>query len=346
VDQIPLHYFMDQQAVAYLDAMVRKGIVPHALLFSGIDGVGKKAVALAMAMALNCDGSASSPDAKPTIGTVHACGCRPCQKIRSGMHPDVYMIEPDGPALKIDQIRRISARFAMMPYEARTRVAVLHQAHAMTNEAANAFLKLLEEPPARSVLILTARRPSDLLQTIVSRCLIIRFSPVSESAIAHYLRQEARLAEDEAHEMAILAGGSFARILSADTSLSPREWVRLRRWLLDECAALSRKDSAPPPEAVLAFCERLTRYKAVVDDILEIMKSWIRDLSLCRSGGRRVLNSDRIDALRAVSAGWAIAELLHQFDAIEQAQRRIAANANLRLTLESLMLKWVYRCHA
>jgi len=183
--------------IRILTAFLHKGTIPHALLFTGIEGVGKERAAVALAMAFNCAENRSGSDAagvdlrrsdhadanRPF--TIKPCGiCKSCRKIDSDNHPDIIRLKPSGPFIKIDQIRALCQTLAMKPYEAGMRVVIISEAQAMNPAAGNALLKMLEEPPARTILILVAAHPSDLLPTIVSRCQHIRFNPDHDGSIA------------------------------------------------------------------------------------------------------------------------------------------------------------------
>jgi DNA polymerase III subunit delta' len=177
-------------AIRSLTQILKSGRMPHALLFTGIDGVGKRTAAVRLAMAANCrpgpalkrpETVAANPDAPPG----HPCGqCGPCSRIAQGIHPDVTLVLPEGGVIKIAQIRNLCRILSMKPFEGETRVAILIDAHLMNPSAANALLKVLEEPPEKTLLILTAGQSADFLPTIVSRCQHIRFNPVSRAALS------------------------------------------------------------------------------------------------------------------------------------------------------------------
>ncbi|MFW2365488.1 MAG: DNA polymerase III subunit delta', partial [Desulforhopalus sp.] len=120
--------------------------IPHAYIFKGPDGVGKKLFARGVAMAVNCRDTT----------TVGACGkCISCRKYCSMNHPDFLVIQPEKGVIKIDQVRRMTRELSYPPYESAMRVVVLEDVHTMRREAANSLLKTLEEPPEGNLLILT-----------------------------------------------------------------------------------------------------------------------------------------------------------------------------------------------
>jgi len=337
-----------KRPVRILAAFLQKRNIPHALLFTGIEGVGKKDAATAFAMACNCTGE--KPGRPELIdnatvkndlpAAVNPCGyCRSCRKIESGNHPDIIRIKPSGAFIKIDQIRGFCDTLAMKPYEARVRVVIISDAHAMNPSASNALLKMLEEPPDSSILILTAYQISDLLPTIVSRCQHIRFNPVSVKSIETRLIENQGLAPDKASIIAAMANGSISRAFAMNNS----SWINRRNWLInavgpyqsDQTGALFSMSSG----MLMAFAEMLKKNKDFLFDSLEIMKSWLRDLVIYNFHPEKIINKDLIEKIQSASQKIDIKSLLVKIDAIQAAQKDIQSNANLRLTLETMMMR-------
>ena len=167
-----------ERPIRFLTQILQKRSIPHAMLFTGVDGIGKQTTARALGMALNC----LNP-----VG-VSACGeCPPCQKVISGTHPDMITVKPEGAFIKIDQVRAVSRQLRFAPLEGNWRVVIINDAQALNLEASNAILKILEEPPKGTVIILTATQTTDLLPTIVSRCQQVAFRPIPYEKVAEVL---------------------------------------------------------------------------------------------------------------------------------------------------------------
>ena len=137
-------------------------------LYVGPDGAGKRERAKNFAKGVNC---LDARDGKPCEA------CTSCKKIDREIHPDVFFIQPEGASstIGIDQVREVINKANLKPYEARSKVFIINNAHSMNEVSANAFLKTLEEPPENTVFILISRSKDLLLPTIVSRCHIVRF---------------------------------------------------------------------------------------------------------------------------------------------------------------------------
>jgi DNA polymerase-3 subunit delta' len=324
-----------QFPITLLKRLILRGTLPHAMLFTGDDGVGKRSTATALAMACNCRTLTSALGGQPRPDAVNACGkCAPCRKILGGHHPDVVRIGPISSVIRIDQIRSLLKTLALRPNEADQRVVILSDAQAMNPEAGNALLKMLEEPPDRTLLVLTARQASDLLPTIVSRCRHIRFFPLREADIKQLLTTTDKIDDHTAGTVAALCGGSYNR---ARKWVDPR-WLRRRDWIID---AIGRLNDIGETQIRpwLAFSEMLAKKKEYIEESLEIVTMWLRDLLVVGCDAAPVLNRDRLDGLFERSRNIRPACLLKQIDAVDDALAALRSNTNTRLTLDAMVLK-------
>ncbi len=148
---------------------MRRSRVPSALLLSGDRGIGKRLAALNYAKAVNC----LSP-----VDFDCCDECSSCRKIDAEMHPDITLFSPDGDEIKIDAVRKIEEVLFLKPFEGSKKVVIIDDADAMNINAANAFLKTLEEPPPGSIIVLITSTPDGLPDTIRSRCTNVRFYPL------------------------------------------------------------------------------------------------------------------------------------------------------------------------
>jgi DNA polymerase-3 subunit delta' len=205
-----------QLAVSILTRALEHGAT-HAYLFSGPPGSGKSEAAVAFAAGLAC------PDG--------GCGrCGTCRRVLEGLHPDVEIIAPEGNFIRKEEITEINLHAVYRPYEARVKVYIFLEAESFNTEAANAFLKTLEEPPGHVHLILVSDRPERLQPTIVSRCQPVTFSPVPTPALAADLIKRFGMSQAEATLVARVAGGDLDYARELATSESAR---RQRDQLLD-----------------------------------------------------------------------------------------------------------------
>ncbi len=324
------------QALGIIRHALQAGRLPHALLLSGPEGVGKRQVALEVAKALNCSGvpaggTAAGPD---------ACdACRSCRLVESGAHPDVVVLElaPKERWLKIDQIREIEHHVTRTPYAGRRRVAIVDAAECMTSQAQNAFLKTLEEPPGRAVLILISGAPTALLPTVRSRCQEVRFGPLPDAVLSTLLAEEG-LDAGEAQRAAELgaAGVGQAKLWAERFPRKRQDELLVHLWA-----------SLPSPAGALAWADRLAKTLApdrarpdhdLTPLVFVLLGTWARHLAVDEKGPLAPSGGEG-------SAPWpgkgavGRAASLALYAAVVEAQEALHKNANLRLTLEAMLLR-------
>jgi len=297
---------------------------------------------MAFAMALNCKNREAShtrgaaTDRGEAFEAPPACGrCRSCRKIESGNHPDIVRIQPTGTFIRIDQIRELCRILSMKPYEAEYRTVLISEAHRMNAEAGNALLKMLEEPPDRTILILTAAAAADMLPTIVSRCRHIRFNPIPVPRLARELMETEKMSYENAHALAVLSGGSLSRA----RELPKNNWINRRRWLLENFDALvPGRESGRGGRRFFATAAVLHPNKDLVTDSLEILKTVYRDILVFRHQPENLLNPDGRELISDAADRMEEGGIMAAIGAIDTALERIRSNANVRLVLETLFL--------
>jgi DNA polymerase-3 subunit delta' len=266
---------------------VAHGRVPPALLFTGPDGVGKKALAIAVGRALLCSDAQAG----------EACGrCPACRRASRGLHPDLVVLEPSTANIKIDQVRDLVREIAARPFEARARAFVVDEAHTMTEEAANALLKSLEEPPPSSHVFLITAAPQGLLPTVRSRCQLVRMGPLPAPVLEGYLRDHAGLDAAEAHLRAALSEGSLGAALAFESETY--------RGLRDELLGLLAAAQATAVLERLEAAERLAE-REDLPSALGVLRSLLRDVAALHAGvsPQALLNADEAERLGVIARG-------------------------------------------
>jgi DNA polymerase III subunit delta' len=328
-------------AIDLLQEAIARGHVGHAYLFTGPRHVGKTALALRFAQALNCE-------VEPL--TARPCGqCRSCRLIAAGRHPDVRMVEPEESSrgnltLKIEQIRDLQQGLSLAAYEARWKVALLTEFDSATHGAANAFLKTLEEPPAGVTLLLTASDADAVLPTISSRCRVIALRPLATSQIASALESRWQVPVAQARLLAHLADGRMGWALRAleDKGLLAVRGERLDR--LQEALYGNRVER-------FELADKLARKPEELPAVLRTWLSWWRDLALLAWSGSdgtakpesAISNVDAEDDLVTLSRRWERAAILQSLQQTQRALWQLEHNANTRLALEYLLLVYPRR---
>ncbi len=270
-------------------------------VFHGIRSMGKALAARELARKLNCHGDA-----------VRLCGA--CRQFDAGTYPDFHEIRPEGrPSITIEQVRQINHALSLSPYYAQgTRLVLIDDAHTLTIEAQNALLKLMEEPPPRTLFVLVTEHLGALLPTVCSRLVPLYFAPLATPAIADYLTAEHGLGPSDATTAAELASGAPGLAVRLIQDSATAETFHELNAAAHTALTASTFDR-------LLLAKRLAETKA--------------DLTVLAQR----LQSTLIERLRRDEAS--IAQATHGLAALEQFRRALAGNVGARVALERLMLE-------
>lgn len=323
-------------AVDLLRSAIKHDRIGQSYLITGPSQVGKSALARVFAQALNC--TAGDRIERP-------CGkCRSCSLIAASRHPDVHIVsgEVSGrgiTTLKIDQIRELTHQFSLTAAEARYKVAILKQFETANANAANAFLKTLEEPPSNVVLILTAADADTLLPTITSRCRVIGLRPINHALVEEALQERWQIEPQKARLLARLSDGRLG--WAVETAHNPA--------VLDERdAQLGRLYEALAGSRVDRFilAGELCRKPERLPELLRTWLSWWWDCALLGVSNRengRLTNFDQKSQMIALLETKPVAKALTSLRQTELAIWQLEHNANSRLVIENLLLKYPER---
>jgi DNA polymerase-3 subunit delta' len=320
----------NRKTVERLRGKLREDRFPHALIFSGPEGVGKHTCALMIAKALNCPNKTNGD---------FCAECSSCRKIQSGTHPDVMTIsvEDEATQIKIAQVRQTLGMLALQPLEGRNKVFIIDPADALNAEAANALLKGLEEPPENSFFILVTVNVHELLFTVRSRCQIYNFTPITlEEIRRHGITDELTLRWSQ---------GSIGRARALDMTRVKSE----REVLLDflETAVTANEDqfedligaSAELGRAKLDFASRMAVLSVLIADALYI-KEEVPD---------KVVNIDIQERLTILAGRTPVDRLVRVAEFLRFIESSLKTNANrqmltdvLALTANETAARWLY----
>lgn len=322
-----------EKAIDILQGCIARGRVPHALLFAGDEGIGKRLTAINFAKALNCQ-RVQSPESRvsskglfedaefqtsnsPFHTPSDSCDqCPSCTKVENGNHPDVYLIESegDGDQITVSAIREFEGSLAYKPFEGGYKIAIIDNAERLNLAAANAFLDTLESPPPQSVLILVSSRPDMLLPTIRSRCQRLHFNPLPLHVMSALLREKFNKHDVEQSQLlSALSGGRLGYALNENLiTQRDRSFSALKQML---CSSDEAEDGD-------------------LEELLDWAQVWLRDMAVFRATGRAelLMNSDREDEIKTIIQGCALKGILKLARELYNIRGNTRFNLNEKLT--------------
>lgn len=261
--------FAGNEAVkAQLAAFADQNRFPHAILLEGVRGSGRRTLARHLAMAAVCRGEGDRP-----------CGvCAACHKAQSGKHPDIQELGGDGTArsFHIDLIRTVRENAYVLPNEAPRRVFILTEAHNMTDRAQNALLKVLEEPPAQALFILTCESRAQLLPTIQSRVVSFALEAVEPAQALPVLKEKFPEKSDQELSLALSVYGGV--IGQAEAGLREDSFRQIQQLVREIAEAIT----APEEMTLLRLTARLIKEKELPDGVLSGLTLVMRDALTAR----------------------------------------------------------------
>jgi DNA polymerase-3 subunit delta' len=304
----------------FLENSYKMTRLSHAYLFHGPSRIGKKFCAIEFIKFLNCESDTNKP-----------CGaCRACRDIEKGIFPDFTLIEPEGKEIKIAQMRKLEYYFSLSPSVSSFKTAVIDQAHSMTAEAQNSFLKTLEEPKGSAIFILITEYPDRILPTILSRVQKIKFFAISKSEISDYLRQQ-NISKAQVQKITDFSLGrpglamSFLKDTKKLTEIDQK---------INDFNKLSLSDLS----ARFQYIQELSKQEP--QDIKKVLSIWSRYVR------NRMIESVKIPARNATHSvasrqkDYSLGKLKTIVETISNLQFSFATtNINTRLALETLMLE-------
>lgn len=317
---------------ALLRAVARDRL-PHALLFTGPEGVGKRTFALELAKALTCHA--------PVDGD--ACDtCASCIQAAAAEHPDIRLFEPDGTFVKIAQMRELAREAQYNPFDGRRRVLIVDRAHMMREEAANAMLKTLEEPPPTSLIILVTDQPYALLGTIRSRCQTLRFAPIEPAEIERYLAAHFKRPKEETRLLARIADGRIGRALATDLSIY-RDQRKEMLGLVELLAGTG--DRVRLMKAAQYLADVGKKDKGEFEARLDLFVGLCRDLYGLTLGepAESISNADITLRLQQLADGLSPARIARWVEAVDGLRVQLRQNVNRQLALEAVLMRVVSR---
>ena len=315
-----------EQIKEHLQNALESGKISHAYIINGEKSSGKEFIAKVFAMALQCE----------TGGTEPCQECHSCKQALTANQPDIIRVIHEKPnTISVDDIRvQINNDVAIKPYSSHYKVYILNEAEKMTPQAQNALLKTLEEPPEYAVILLLTANVNSLLPTILSRCVVLNMKPVSDTQVKKYLMEQLHIPDYKAEVCVAFARGNVGKAKSLATS---EDFENVK----NEALSLLKYIKDMELHEIIAAIKKITEYKLEINDYLDIMAIWYRDILLFKAtkDANHLVFREELTALRQAASRSSYEGIENIIKALDKAKARLNANVNFDLTMELLLLE-------
>lgn len=315
-----------EQIKDHLTHTIEQGKISHAYVINGERFSGKEFIANVFAMALQCE----HPD-----GVEPCQQCHSCKQALSGNQPDIIRVTHEKPnTIGVDDIRtQINTDIAIKPYSSPRKIYIIQEGEKMTAQAQNALLKTLEEPPAYAVILILTTNMDALLPTILSRCVVLNMKPVRDDLVKKYLMEELQIPDYKANVCVAFARGNLGK---ARQLASSEEFDHIK----EEAVSMLKYVQDMEINEMLAAVKKIQEYKFDVEDYLDILAIWYRDVLLFKAtnDANHLIFKEEIQYIKKCADRCAYEGIEDILKALDKAKSRLKANVNFELTMELLLM--------
>lgn len=314
-----------EQLKEHLQNALSTNKVSHAYIINGERSSGKEFVARVFAMALQCEKRGTEP-----------CGeCHSCKQALGNNQPDIIYVSHEKPnTIGVEDIRKqINGDIDIKPYSSPRKIYIMNEGEKMTVQAQNALLKTLEEPPEYAVLLILTTNVDAMLPTILSRCVVLNMKPVADAKVKKYLMEELGVPDYKANICVAFARGNIGK---AKMLANSEEFEKVK----EEAVTLVKYIKDMEINEIVMAIKKITEYKFDVNDYLDILSAWYRDILLFKATKdvNSLIFKEEIQQIMRVSDRSTYEGIENIVNALQQAKKRLDANVNFELTMELLLL--------
>lgn len=313
-----------EQIIEHLQNAVKLDKVSHAYIFNGERGMGKKLLANAFAKTLQC-----------VSENVNSCGtCTSCMQMDSGNHPDVIHVTHEKVSIGVDDIRiQLNQDIGIKPYSSKYKIYIIDEADLMTEQAQNALLKTIEEPPAYGIIVLLTNNVSKLLPTILSRCVTLNLKPISSEVIKKQLMIEYSIPDYVAALSASFCQGNMGRAIRYASS---EEFLKVK----EEVLHLVKYIDDMEIYEIIDSLKRMSENKLEINDYIDLMILWYRDVLMFKvtKNPNLLLYKDEYKYISRQASTRDYEGIENIINAMDKAKIRLKANVNFDIAIELMLL--------
>ena len=310
----------------HLQTAIKTGNLSHAYIINGEYGSGRQTIASALAKTIQCQSKTDDTD---------ACGvCTSCKQAESHNHPDIKYITHDKTSISVNDIReQLNNDISIKPYSSEYKIYIIPDANKMTEQAQNALLKTIEEPPVYAIIILLTENCDSLLPTIRSRCVTLTMNPIEKDKICTYLENKFQLEPEQAQIAANYCQGNIGKAIRFASS---SDFIEMKNQVLKLLKNLDSMDIA----SIIDTIKEFSTHKNDINDYLDLMLLWYRDVLMFKvtKDANLLLYSDEYSAISEQATKRNYEDIENIIAAIDKAKVRLKANVNFDVTIELMIL--------
>lgn len=313
-----------ERIIRHLQNTIQSGKVSHAYLFHGEEGMGKKLLASVFAKVLLCEAGGILPCNK----------CKSCLQSDTANHPDIIWVKQEKASIGVDDIRiQVNADVQIKPYQGQYKIYIINSADKLTPAAQNALLKTIEEPPEYVVVLLLVNNINTVLQTILSRCVLLNLKPIDKLAIKQFLMEQHQVPDYVAEIAANFSGGNVGKAIKYASS---EEFEQMKE---DVLHILKYIDDMEIYEVILGL-KAITVNKSSIEDSIDLMILMFRDILMFKatSNPNLLLYRDEINFINKQANTKSYEGIEKIINAMEKAKLRLRANVNFDIAIELMLL--------
>lgn len=310
----------------HLQTAIKTGNLSHAYIINGEYGSGRQTIASALAKTIQCQSKTDDTD---------ACGvCTSCKQAESHNHPDIKYITHDKTSISVNDIReQLNNDISIKPYSSEYKIYIIPDANKMTEQAQNALLKTIEEPPVYAIIILLTENCDSLLPTIRSRCVTLTMNPIEKDKICTYLENKFQLEPEQAQIAANYCQGNIGKAIRFASS---SDFIEMKNQVLKLLKNLDSMDIA----SIIDTIKEFSTHKNDINDYLDLMLLWYRDVLMFKvtKDANLLLYSDEYSAISEQATKRDYENIENIIAAIDKAKVRLKANVHFDVTIELMIL--------
>ncbi len=314
-----------EDIVKHFKSSIELSKVSHAYILNGEKGVGKKTLASVVAKSLQCESGEPDP-----------CGkCKSCLQAETGNQPDIIWVKHEKPnVISVDEIRtQIVNDIDLKPYSSRYKIYIVPDSQMMNQQAQNALLKTLEEPPEYAIIMLLTNNVDKFLPTILSRCIILNFKPVEPLHMMEYLVSNIGVDQEKARFCTDFAQGNLGKAVRL--AISP-DYNEIR----EDSVRLLRKISDMEMDEIIQAVKNMGKYKLDITDYIDIMTMWFRDILMVKisNSPNKIIFKHEFSVMKKQASRMSYEGIEKILEAMDKLKVRLEANVNFDIAMELMLL--------